>query len=151
MKIFKLLFGLAFFIMLSIPQTSSAQARLRVNDSFISYDALTAADTINGTAETGKWFAIDEPKDYNYLVQANAHNVAHVGNVLFYLYGSNTGASTDWKLLQTVTWKVTTADTCVYFDSGTTKVRWKYLKPTIKGASSGNRTRLTKSNVKIGY
>lgn len=108
---------------------------------------LVAADTINGAAELGKVYTVNQESDYGYLLLSKAHNVAHVGNVSFILYGSINNV--DWVPIETITWKVTSADTAVVHNSTTTKVRWKFLKESIKGVSAGNRTTLTGHELRI--
>lgn len=138
-RLILLLFFAAGILFLSA-EAQTVNVRFNPTETFRTFSAVTAADTVNGTAELGKVFFVNKGYKYTYMCQASATRVSDSGQVNFILYGSMDG--TKYYTVTTIPWYMTTIDTAVMFNSNTTYVAWRYLKTSIKGVGSGTRAKL---------
>ena len=139
------MFLMAFFAIGAQAQT--ADKSFEVTDTWGSITQIKTTDTAYGTATIGKIWKVNKPYDYGYVMQMKAHSRTKVGDVTFTISGSIDG--TNFISISTVTWKVSTADTTVVFNSSTTQVRWTYIKGSINGGTAGGKTTLGTQYLKI--
>ena len=130
----------------SLSAQATADIKFGSDETYRSWPYKVSGDTISGTDETGKVFFVGKPYEYKYFVEVGADNLT-AGSTDFILYGSNNGDR--YYTISSVTWSMTTSDTTVIFDSGSTYVRWRYLKSTIKGNSVGTRARYGPAGVML--
>jgi len=92
-------------------------------------------DTVEGTTVTAsKVFKVARPYNYTYMYQMSGDSVLADSTAYFILAGSLDGLT--YYNLDTATWYLSTPDTTVIFNSGSTKIGWQYLKGTLQGNDS---------------
>jgi hypothetical protein len=104
-------------------------------------------DTLTGTTEVGRTFGVKKDYKYNYYVEVSADSLNAADSAMFILKGSNNDI-VYWPI-DTVVWHLSTPDTTVYFDSGSTYVRWRYLKPTLVGTNAATQGVYGPANVTV--
>jgi hypothetical protein len=111
-----------------------------------SYTNILDGDTIKGTAEIGKTFLVNKPFQYVYLYQMAAVKTVDGGSLDMIVSGSVDGVK--YYPLDTINWKMVTADTAVLFNV-TTATNWTLLKGSIKGIGATTRAKLGNQYLKL--
>jgi hypothetical protein len=108
----------------------------------------TPADTVNGTTVIpSKVFWVQKPFKYNYVVQVSADKVASADSTItFSVLGSLDG--TKYVSIQTVVWKMTTADTTALITSSATAA-YRFIKVQAKGNKTGVRATLKTTHLSL--
>ncbi|NJM14018.1 MAG: hypothetical protein HC896_00295 [Bacteroidales bacterium] len=112
------------FVLTALTVCAQTATSFKKDDAAVYYRA-TPADSVKGQNTISKQFLVNRLPDYGYYVQASADSIVRSGTVDFVLFGSIDGNKR--YPLDTITWSVSSADTTVIFNSGSTKVGYTYI------------------------